>query len=77
MSIELKEIETWFFIEDGIKYLQYKYAYAKLLEYICYLRESPKRLHKDSDKQITYLLQNSVNKCQLWIAEMKNPEIAL
>lgn len=71
------ELESWIFEKNGVKYWQYKHGYSKLLKTIIRLRESPKRLHKDSDKQVVELLQQAVNTCQLWIDEMYNPELYL
>ena len=62
---------------NGVKYWQWRHAYAKVLRNIMDLREPQKRLHKDSDKQIVGILQNNLYRCQLWIAEMKKPKIVI
>jgi hypothetical protein len=74
MSINInREIKSWFFIQKGKTFLEWRNAYRKCLKSIMLLRFDNKRLHKDSDKQYVEIMKQLIHQSQLWIKEMKNP----
>lgn len=74
LESDLDKKLNWYYEENGKKYWEWRNAYRKLLEDIVRMRYDLEKHHDNGyDKQYVQIMKDNINRCQLWIQEMKKP----